>query len=116
MTRAITPATTSSPAKRRTPEATSASPRNGLRFHIGNITFEGYGPGEQKRFAGSLQETLTTLARQHSSLNWRAMADVNVNRLDAGELPSGASPEQAAQFVAQKLFVALRRAGRSADV
>lgn len=116
MTRAIAPATTSAPAKRSAAEATGASPRNGLRFRIGKITLQGYGAGEQKRFAVSLQETLSTLARQHHGLNWRAMTQVKVRRLDAGELPTDASPEQAAQFVARKLFIALQRAGRSSHV
>jgi hypothetical protein len=116
MTRAIAPATPRAPAKRSAAEATGAAPRNGLRFRIEKITLQGYGAGEQKRFAASLQETLGTLARRNHNLNWRAMADVKVGRLDAGELPSGASPEQAAQFVARKLFVALQRARRSAHV
>jgi hypothetical protein len=116
MTRAIGAATTHAPAKKSAAEATGARPGNGLRFRIGKITLQGYGAGEQKRFTASLQETLGTLARQHRGLNWRAMAEVKVSRLDAGELPSGVSPEQAAQFVARKLFVALQRAGRSAHV
>jgi hypothetical protein len=114
MTRAIAAATTRAPAKRSATEATGVAPRNGLRFRIGKITLQGYGAGEQKRFAASLQETLSTMAHQHRGLNWRAMADVKMSRLDAGELPAGASPEQAAQFIARKLFSALQRAGRSA--
>jgi hypothetical protein len=114
MTRAIAAATTHAPAKKSAAEATGARPGNGLRFRIGKITLQGYGAGEQKRFAASLQENLSTMARQHRGLNWRAMAEVKVSRLDAGELPSGASPEQAAHFVARKLFSALQRAGRSA--
>jgi hypothetical protein len=116
MTRAIAPATTRGLAKRRAAEAGGASPRNRVRFGIGKITFHGYGAGEQKRFVASLQETLTTLAHRNSGLNWLAMADVTVSRLDTIELPSGASPEQAAQFVARKLFVALKRSGSSTNV
>jgi hypothetical protein len=116
MTRAIARATPRAPAKQSTAETMGVAPRSGLRFRIGKITLQGYGAGEQKRFAAALQETLGTLARRHHNLNWRGMADVKVSRLDAGELPSGASPEQAAQFVARKLFVALQRAGRSAHV
>lgn len=116
MTRAIAPTTTRAPAKPSAVDAMRASPRIALRFRIGKITLQGYGVGEQTRFAASLQGALTTLARQHSGLNWRAMADVKINRLDAGELSSGTSPEQVAQLVARKLFVALQRSGRSANV
>jgi hypothetical protein len=116
MTQAIARATPRAPAKPSAAGGTGPAPRNGLRFRIGKITLQGYGAGEQERFAASLQKTLGTLARRHHNLNWRAMADVKVSRLDAGELPSGSSPEQAAQLVARKLFVALQRAGKSAHV
>jgi hypothetical protein len=84
------------------PVASNPAPSPAVNFNIGGLTMEGYAPAEQKRFTQSLQSRLTELAKAHHQSDWSA--GLRMNRLDAGQLPVGATPEQAARHIALQIF------------
>ena len=87
----------------------SEAPSIGLHVNIGRITLEGYTPADRRRFAYALQSSLTGLARTPNSSRWPAVPALRMNHLDAGQLPPGASPEEAARHVARQIFATLTR-------
>jgi hypothetical protein len=68
---------------------------------------DGYSAADEKRFTHSLKLKLADLARRHSDLLWSETNGLTMNRLDAGQLPSGASPEDAARQIAARIFAKL---------
>ncbi|HEY4048398.1 MAG TPA: hypothetical protein VGM27_16155 [Acidobacteriaceae bacterium] len=85
---------------------TAAAPA--LHFQIGRITAEGFTRGDQKRFESSLRSSLAELAHAHNPHEWSASAGLKVSRLDGGRLRPGASPEEAARQIANRIFATLR--------
>ncbi|HEV2275135.1 MAG TPA: hypothetical protein VGR96_13275 [Acidobacteriaceae bacterium] len=100
----------SAPPGRRSPignsrrAAAAATAPAAVHFQLGRITVEGFTLSAQKRFEHSLRSHLTGLALAHSSDRWMAAAGINVGRLDAGQLPPGASPEETARHIAEQIF------------
>jgi hypothetical protein len=80
------------------------SPRS-IHFDIGRITLHGYSSRERDRFERALRTHLTALARQPGA--WPASGDSFIERLDAGAIPPGASPERAAQLIANRVVGAV---------
>src|SRR5215469_16949903 len=78
-----------------------------LHFKIGRITTDGYSVAEQKQFTHSIKLKLAELARKHSDHPWSEANGLTMNRLDAGQLRSGASPEDAARQIAARIFAKL---------
>ena len=85
-------------------DAVPRSTGTALHFKIGRITMDGYSAADQKRFTYSLKLKLADLARRESDLLWSETNGLTMNRLDAGQLPSGASPEDAARQIAARIF------------
>src|SRR5438874_2036006 len=75
-----------------------------LHIRIERLTLEGYSIAEQKRFSNSLQSTLAELGRNSRHSAWRNAGGLRLNRLDAGSLPEGATPEIAARNLATRIF------------
>lgn len=78
-----------------------------LHFKIGRVTMDGYSLAEQRQFTHSIKLKLAELARRHSDHPWSEANGLTMNRLDAGELRSGASPEDAARQIAARIFAKL---------
>lgn len=89
-------------------EATPA-PGTALHIKIGRLTIQGYSSAEQKRFTSALQSSLSELARRSGGQLSAAKA-LRMNRLDAGRLSAGATPEAAARQIATRLFARLAQA------
>ncbi len=83
---------------------TSRGSAPALHIRIGRLTLEGYSVAEQKRFTNSLQSSLKELARHSGHDSWRNHNGLKVDRVDAGQLPGGATPEAAARHVATRVF------------
>lgn len=71
-----------------------------VNLQINRLTLHAYAPVEQKRFTQALQARLTEMAKTHH--DWSA--GLRMNRLDAGQLPAGATPEETARYVALQIF------------
>lgn len=77
-----------------------------VHFDIGRLTLPGYSSGQRARFVSSLQARLAGLAADGGG-RWPAAGDRRIGHLDAGVLRAGASPEEAAERIAARLFAAL---------
>jgi len=96
----------SSPIAGKAPQAPSAA---ALHFKIDHITIAGYSAGEEKRFTESLQFQLAQLGHGMRGQKWSATQTVALDRLDAGQLPPGATPETAAQQIAMRIIAGLMK-------
>jgi hypothetical protein len=85
----------------------TTAPASALHFKIDRITVDGYSAADQKQFAHSLKSNLAELARRHSDHTWHEANGLTMDRLDAGQLPTGASPEDAARQIAARIFAKL---------
>jgi hypothetical protein len=92
-------------ARGTTPQATV--PASALHFKIGRITVDGYSAADQRQFTHSLESNLTELGRMHIDHTWSEATRLTMKRLDAGQLPVGASPEDAARQIAMRIFAKL---------
>jgi hypothetical protein len=91
----------------------NAVPRT-VHFDIGRITLHGYSAGQRTRFVSSLRSHLATLATS-GGYDWPAAGTRRVAHLDAGLLPPGAQPEEAARRIAARLLTAARPGARMGD-
>lgn len=83
-----------------------------IHFDIGRITLHGYSARDRDRFESALRARLTELAAgQHGA--GPAGGNQFIDRLDAGTIPAGASPERAAWLIAARVLGAV---GSSAGV
>jgi len=97
-------------ATEQTPSQTPA--RQSIHFEIGRTTLHGYSARDRDRFESALQARLTELAAgQHGA--GPALGNQFIERLDAGTIPDGASPERAARLIAARVLGAV---GSSAGV
>jgi len=76
-----------------------------INFRIERLTLENYSHADQVRFTRTLEKRLRNYA-QTVRLNWSAVK--STGRIDAGTLPTGATPEQAARQVARQIVMNLR--------
>jgi hypothetical protein len=74
-----------------------------IKVHIGRLTVEGVSHADGLRVGEALRSRLAELAAV--SLLRRAS---NIDRLDAGEIPRGASAEQTGRHVAGRIFQNLK--------
>jgi hypothetical protein len=88
-------------------EPRSSTRAAALHFEIGRITLYGYSASENARFTHSLRLNLTELARRHRTQAWSEANGLAIDRLDAGQLPAGASPEDAARQIGARIFAGL---------
>jgi hypothetical protein len=87
-----------------------------VHLSIGRLTLHGYGPAERVRFTAALEREVERLAAGGAGA-WERHGGVALGRLDAGSMPHGAGPEDAASRVAGALGRALGGgAGRISDV
>jgi hypothetical protein len=77
-----------------------------VHFDIGRVTLDGYSPAQQARFVTALRARLIGLAATDTPV-WPADGPRRRAHLDAGVLPAGAAPEQAAEQVAAALLAHL---------
>ena len=84
-----------------------------INFRIGRLTLEGYTRSDQTRFTRTLERKLRDLVAAAPGLNWKAAKDAD--RIDAGTLPSGATPEQAARHIARQIFLGLHQKRRNTE-
>lgn len=80
--------------------ARSIAPASKMHFKIDRITCKGYSAADQRRFTLSLRSNLFELAQRHDGNTWCEAAGLVVERLNAGSLRSGASPEETARQIA----------------
>jgi hypothetical protein len=73
-----------------------------LRINIGKITLPGYSAVGQRQFTASLKSQLSELRKTP------AVSDLNVQRLDAGQLRHSATPQDAANQIAKRLAAKLK--------
>jgi hypothetical protein len=85
----------------------SAAPGSTLHFKIDRVTVSGYSAADQKQFTHSLRLSLAELAPRHHGHVWSEANRLTIGRLDAGQLPPGASLEEAARQIAARLFAKL---------
>jgi hypothetical protein len=78
----------------------AAAPR-AVNFAIERITLHGFSSMQRLRFVRALEASLSELG---VDARWPRGARRSLERLDAGTLPPGASPEQAAARVAATLW------------
>jgi hypothetical protein len=81
------------------------SPPASVRVAIDRITLHGYSPAQRARFVASLQASLRALDATGSA----PRGGQSLGRLDAGALPTGATPEEAAERVGAAIRAALAR-------
>jgi hypothetical protein len=81
------------------PAGPPAPPRR-VRLDIGRITLHGYSPAQRQRFIGALEARLAEVA---AGTQAAAAGLAPARRLDAGAMPAGAPPEEAAARVAAAL-------------
>lgn len=97
------------PTRKGSPSAPGAGRPSGLHIDIGGVTLEGYGPGDRAIFHRSLEAGLAELAQSHKGHAWSSADGSQINRLDIGRLPQGASAGDAGLFVARQIFAKLTR-------
>jgi hypothetical protein len=79
-------------------ENSCAGSRNGkLHFNIRRLTLHGYSRADQARFTRTLRAELAKLSAKATP------GDPRIERLDAGEMGSGVSPEEAARRIARRI-------------
>jgi len=81
-----------------------------VHFNIRRLTIEGYSSAEQERFTRSLRAHLSALAQDSHQHQWSSANGLAMNRLDAGGLAPGATPETAARRIATRIFAGLAQA------
>jgi hypothetical protein len=74
-----------------------------LNFHIGKLSIDGGSRADGLRTGEALRSHLTELARR--GLPGR---DASVDRIDAGVLPAGGSPERTGRHLADRIFRSLK--------
>jgi len=85
----------------------TSGPASAVHFKIHRITADGYSASDQKQFTHSLKSNLAELARRYRDHTWSQANQLTINRLDAGQLSAGASPEDAARQIAARIFAKL---------
>jgi hypothetical protein len=85
----------------------STATASALHFKIDRITMDGYSAAAQKQFTHSLKSNLADLARKHSDHAWSEANGLTMNRLDAWQLPTDGSPEDAAWRISARIFAML---------
>jgi hypothetical protein len=93
------------------PSAERLAPK--INFRIERLTLEGYTRSDQARFTRTFERKLRDLAVAAPGLNWKAAK--GADRIDAGTLPSGATPEQAARHIARQIFLGLHQKRRNTE-
>jgi len=75
-----------------------------VHFKIERLTLTGYSTAERDRFTRSLRSHLSVLA-QDTNQHWVSQArESQIERVDAGWLPRGATPETAARQIARRIL------------
>jgi hypothetical protein len=82
-----------------------------VHFNIRRLTIEGYSSAGQERFTRSLRAHLSALAQDAHQHQWSSANGLAMDRLDAGGLAPGATPETAARQIATRIFAGLAQAG-----
>ena len=77
-----------------------------MHFDIARITLYGYSARDRDRFERALRTHLTELAAGQQG-SWPADGSQFIDRLDAGTVPAGASPERAARVIAARVLGAV---------
>jgi hypothetical protein len=77
-----------------------------VHFDIGHITLHGYSRRDGARFERALRTHLTDLAVAQQG-TWPASHSHSIERLDAGTIPAGTSPEHAARLIAARVLSAV---------
>ena len=97
------------PATQPRPAQTAAQARK-INFRIERLTLEGYTRADQARFTRTLEKTLRDLVTAAPGFDWAAAT--GADRIDAGTLLSGTTPERAARHTARQIFLNLQRQRR----
>jgi hypothetical protein len=84
-----------------------------INFRIERLTLEGYTRSDQARFTRTFESKLRDLVAAAPGLNWKAAK--GPDRIDAGTLPPGATPEQAARHIARQIFLGLHQKRRNTE-
>jgi hypothetical protein len=110
------------------PRAREAAPRlspaagGAVRFDIRRLTLSGYAEAEQRRFVRSLRTELARLSHAVPPGQWPAAGEAGSDpppafeRLDAGEMRPGATPEEAARQIARRIVEKVARGGGARNV
>lgn len=93
------------------PSARPTAPREGkINFRIERLTLEGYTRADQTRFTRAFERSLRELASHARGVDWAAAT--GADRINAGTLLPGATPEQAARHTARQIVLSLRHERR----
>lgn len=108
---ATSAASTATPGTDDPSRATPSAPREHeessggtLRFDIASLSLPWLSGTERARFRNALEAELQRLADKRGNTLWTGPTDTRIARLDFGELPASASPEQLARHIARQLI------------
>jgi hypothetical protein len=99
----------STPTTPPTPDAARS-----IHFDIGRITLHGYSARERDCFENALRAHLAELAASQQGA-FPASGNRHIERLDAGTIPAGASPDRAARLIASRVIGAVARSASATN-
>jgi hypothetical protein len=79
-------------------------PAVAVHFKIERLSLTGYSTAERERFTRSLRSHLSVLAQETDQRSWSQARESPIERVDAGWLPRGATPETAARQIARRIL------------
>lgn len=89
------------------PARPARSGRTVLRVHVGRLAIDGLSRGDERRITSAMGKRLAALVDARPGLDWSAVS--NVDRVDGGTVPAGATPAELGRHLATQIFRGLTR-------
>jgi len=78
-----------------------------VRVHVGRLAVDGLSRGDERRVTSAMGKRLAALVDARPGLDWSAVS--NVDRVDGGTVPAGATPAEIGRHLATRIFRGLTR-------